>query len=1178
MSTAFTGRAGTATPLPAHAAQHFHVLLGTLADDIVDRATGAALPIQTRFADEPQARLWLGMLASEQQLMADASRGNTLSGKMVPPAQGFTFRVATLPVTLDLTVEFAAYLALHPTLDEQRDAVTGATANTAPASGPTVSSARTSPSGTPPPGASGAPGRPTGGQAAGQGYKLASVWTKVAPNPVSLQVTVDPTTPRRIRLGENELAAALRAAVHAPPGSQPFRPRRPVAPAGLLPRDADLFDPVTWDRYAAANLVDLGALVLPELRAAIDVEVVTSGEDGTTEIVVTVVNTTPIAENQLFDGRTSYDPATIDTRLYEVQLTAETVARLVPYQLEQVAKSFRYNRNVPAFGHACPVEVTTVRDASNQTSRTRLRTAHAATQETARVHPRHELTIPGQPAVPIDTTFQTLIDDPVAAVTALVEAHRSWVDYYWSADALNVLQTSLGWDTAARAEADQAAGAARAEVEWVEAGLALLRGDSDVRDAFVLANQTVAAAAAAGPTPYSAWHPFQIAWVVGCLPGMVDPNAHREVSIVWFATGGGKSEAYLGLMAATLFYGRLTGTTAGAQVWARFPLRLLALQQTERFAAIVCHAELLRYNDNRIKGGAPFGIGYFVGGTNTPNKLYPVGSRFYRGLDPEDAATADLCRVLENCPVCRQPLTVRFDAESWTMQHICSNAGCDMAGILPVWGIDDEIYRHAPSVLVGTVDKLAQLGQSTHFQVLLGRPASRCPEHGFTADPSWCAVFGCNVPRQPIPLGFGHIRLEIADELHLLEESLGALDGMYETLLQAISSALGNNSLQVVGATATIEGYRSQVQHLYQRDARRFPVNGPTVGETFWSTTRHDDPLRRYLGVRPRGITMVTATREVALTHARWLVALQEDPSAVIAAAGLDPADQDVQVSAAHAWGDLYEVLVAYCLRNEDLTSFTRDPDVQELLSSASSLAVINGDAEPAHVRAAVRRLIHPPANDEERIKIIAATKAIGHGFDVARLGVMTVMGTPTQAAEIIQASARVGRRWPGLVVNVINPTRDRDASVYRYYADWIRFLDRLVHKVPVNRESLPVLRRVLSGGLMAWLLQVHDRTWLTGGPSRKSLGSSVGFAAAVRGGVLHRTLLIENLNRGFGLDPTSVYHQMHRDAVTAWVDQALATLPLRSAGDRRLPELLNPSVPTSLRDVEEPITIYANL
>jgi len=298
----------------------------------------------------------------------------------------------------------------------------------------------------------------------------------------------------------------------------------------------------------------------------------------------------------------------------------------------------------------------------------------------------------------------------------------------------------------------------------------------------------------------------------------------------------------------------------------------------------------------------------------------------------------------------------------------------------------------------------------------------------------------------------------------------------------------------------------------------------------------------------------------------------------VLTEAGLDPASADSLAAAGTAGRDLYEVLLAYCLRNEDLSSFIRDDEVQNLLLSQKSLATINGDAEPGDIRDAVLRLVDPPATAEDRVRIIAATKAIGHGFDVARLGVMTVMGTPTSAAEIIQASARVGRRWPGLVVYIINPTRDRDVSVYRYFSYWISFLDRLVHKVPVNRKSLPILLRVLSGGLMAWLLQVHDRGWVTGGPRRYSLDDSTAFRDAVTVGYLGHKLLVENLRIGFGVPAEGVLYERHRAAIQSWVADTLVTVPLRAEGKVRLPSLLTPPVPRSLRDIEDPITIYADL
>lgn len=1134
-------------------ALRYDALLGSLAERVTATAVGRHIPVGTRLINSPQSRLWLGMLTSEPQLISDQQSGFGYHSKIVPAAQGFSFRVAELPATLNVTVSAVIYLALHPTVEEQRAAV-----NELGDGGGDGS-----------PGVQQPPGQSGSNQ---QGHKLAQVWVKAQTGPIRFTVDLPAGQTGSWRVGVDELTAAFTAAAKPPAGSSLFRSRRLSGPPGSLPRDDDMLDARTWARYAANELLAADDVLPARFSAAVQVDV-NPLETGW-EVLLTVINTTPELDAQTIDGTHPLERDYFDPLLYEVSMTADVDRPLVPYELEQVAQSYRYNRHVPAFGHACAVGV-----ADNGDGTSTLSTLFAAEQQTKRVDARERFTAADGTVWPIDVAFDKLTADPVGAVVALVAAHRAWVEQEWSSQALDRLAAERGWDDTARKAADADARAAREEVEWVQSGLDLLQDNDKVRDAFVYANRVVQAAAVGldGKPTYTAWRPFQVAWIVGSLPDMVNPASHQDVNIVWFATGGGKSEAYLGLMIATLFYGRLNGVTAGAQVWARFPLRLLALQQTERFARMVFQAELLRAKDPRISGGDRFGIGYFVGGGNTPNRLLDPSSPYFTGLDPNDPETAEACRVLDVCPLCGNTSQVSFDSDSWTMRHICRTAGCRMNGVLPVWGVDDDIYRNAPAVLVGTVDKLAQLGQARQFQVLLGRAASRCPKHGYTGI-TQCAVFGCTAARAPIPDGMGAVRLEIADELHLLDESLGALDGMYETLLQAISTHLGNEPMQIVGATATIEGYQAQVDHLYQRTARRFPVTGPHIGETFWSTTHPTVPLRRFLGVQPRRITMVTAAREVALSHAAWLADLLENPIDVLAEAGLDPTDPANLEAAGKAGRDLYEVLLAYCLRNEDLSSFTRDDDVHNLLSNQSNLATINGDAEPAAIRDAVQRLVDPPDSVADRVRIIAATKAIGHGFDVARLGVMTVMGTPTSAAEIIQASARVGRKWPGLVVYIINPTRDRDVSVYRYFSYWISFLDRLVHKVPVNRESLPILRRVLSGGLMAWLLQVHDRGWVTGGPRRYSLGDSTAFRDAVAAGYLDHKLLVENLRAGFGVPEKGVLFAMHRDAIECWVANALTTLPLSAEGKLRLPALLTPPVPRSLRDIEEPITIYADL
>jgi hypothetical protein len=1130
-------------------AQIRNQLLGSLEQRILTEAAGALVPAGVRLPGRPQMA-WLGQLASEPQLIADRNRG--LPGdRLVPAAEGFSFRspAARTPVGLDLTLSFSVYFALHPTLAEQRAFVNDVQGTGAAGGGPGA----------------------TGGSA--QGRQLALVWAKVPVGPVSVHASIDADVEGSLRFGASEIAAAVAAAVRPPGGCEPYRTRRRATPAGSLPRDADMHDAAAWASYTASNLLAVTDAALPRFGAAVDVDV-TAAEAGR-DILLTVVNVTPADDAQFADraGGIPFDRPHLDTRLYEVCLTATTDVQLEAYDLEQVARSHRYDRTVDAFGQACPVVVT--RDPAAGT--TTLSTAYGASTATRRVHPRSTT----RAGVVIDASFDALIADPVGAVNAITDAHAEWVDEHWSTVALNARAATRGWDGEARADAGRDAQAARDEVDWIRAGAKALAANADLRDAFVAMNRAMKVVGAS--KGYASWRLFQIAWIVGCLPAVADPAADLDVQIETVQTGTGKSEGYLGVVLVHLFYARLTGGTAGVNVWARFPLRLLSAQQTGRFAQAVLAAEVLRQDDPRIAAGDPFGVGFFVGSANTPNRIYSADSPFARGQDPTDPVLAERCRVLEHCPCCDPRgngprLVVRFDEPTWSMQHVCTNTSCRLSGVLPVWVVDDDVYRRAPSVLVGTVDRLAQIAQSPQFQIVFGRVHSRCPRHGYSADPSFCAVFGCSLSRAPVGRGFGHLRCEIADELHLLEESLGALDGMYETLAQQIGARLGNEPLHIVAATATLEGYENQVHHLYRRGARRFPAPGPDAGETFFSYTDSDDPLRRYVGVRPRGVTMVTASADVARMHAQWLAAAVADPVGAAAAAGLDATDPGVIEVVTRAVTDDYAVLLGYCLRNEDLSSFTRDDRVAELLDSQDNLVTISGNVDQAVILEAVSRLDSPPGDPMRQVRIIAATKAIGHGFDSPRLGFMVLMGTPTQAAEVIQATARVGRIHPGLVVHVFNPSRDRDSSVFRYYSAWIRFLDRLVHKVPINRESLPVLRRVLSGALMAWLLQVHNVRWMTSGSRRYSLAKSEQLRDALAAGFIDRVTLVSELSAGLGLDPANPYHDMHRAAVERFVDDTMSRLAVAASPQRRTAELLDPSVPRSLRDIEEPISIYGNV
>lgn len=1107
---------------------------------VVDEATGISEPPLRRYiGPSPDARFWLGWLGPESAVLHQERSRETLE-RFTPAAQGFSFRVAGLPVELELTVSFALWLALHPTFEEQvnsyrepvgGNAAQGAGAGHAAQAGPD------------------------------RGIPIAQIRIKVPVGPLALRVSLDGAGRRSI--GADDLRTAIRRALDSlPAGATPYRPRRAM---GKLPRDPDLRDRASWAAWERENL---DGPVVPEWRPAVDLEVA-GPEGGPYEVLAMIVNRSPDLDGQFVDrdrAMTFPRPA-CDPNLYEVQLRCTPSSPILFYELEQIPDSYRYDRRVAALG------LNTAADEDGPA----IRTAFAAIAHTNRVYPRTT----GPDGIPIDTSFRTLRTDPLPALERLVEQARRWTDEHWGAAALDTMEREGAWVRATREKAEEDARAAREELEWIEAGVHQLRGGGDLLEAFKLANETMELVANGR---YDRWYPFQLAFILGCLLGVVDPAAAPSVDILWFRTGGGKTEAYLGLNVLYLFYTRLRGRMAGAQTWARFPLRLLSLQQTQRFADSVILAEMVRRQHQRTNVGEPFAVGYYVGAGNTPNKIELPGSRFYSGWDPLDTARAETCRVLEACPACRSPdrPRVRFDQDSHTMIHECVNPRCVFFGDrLPVYVVDDDIYRWAPSVLVGTVDKLAQLGQQANFRILLGKAMARCPKHGFTAFLDRCSHYGCRETLRPVPPGFGGVTFEIQDELHLLNESLGALDGNYETLFQHVAAESGIPALRIIASTATIEGYRNQSEHLYQRTPRRFPAPGPTKEESFWAFEQRDDPLRTYVALLPRGTTMLNAAFSVAQTHWRFVEeGIRDQNHFTTRVLGLDAGRSQ---AVADYLKNAYEVMTTYALRKQELERFAKDvAENAEMCPGAGNYDSITGDVEFWDIRSTLDRLEHPSANADERIRVLGATSAISHGVDIDRLNFMTMLGMPKQTAEFIQATARVGRKYPGAVFALINPMRERDVSHFRYFRKYAEYLDRLVEPVPVNRESLPVLERVLPGGLMALLLQVDEPQWLYPGgaiarPRRDRLWKVREVARAIDDGFITAPALVERLMQAFAVDPADPRHRDHRRAVETFVEINLRTFQLqRGAGTDTIKEI-DPSVPRSLRDVETLITIMGD-
>lgn len=1116
-------------------------IVTALRRQVIDEATGSSDPsLERHLGEAPKSRFWLGTLVPEAEVeVPDRPRESVERYK--PASQGFSFRIGTLPVTVKISVSFALWVTLHPTYEEQ---VRRAGRDDEDGDNPVDEEDRH-------------------GARHGEDprLRLARPRIKVPVRDVCFELTLDSedlqrSEPRHV--GRDELADAIREALGQIPDDTALH--RPLKqPGGRRPRESDIRDERAWTSWESMNLSDPAH---PQWHVEVDAELRPLG-DGYHEVLLTMVNRSPDRDHQFTDRDETrrFVSWACDPNLYETELKAHPEREVEPYELEQIPDSYRYNRTVNALGWNCAVR---------ETENEGFATVFAATAETERVWPRRV----GVDGSTLDTNFETLAEKPLPALKRLVGAAREWTEEAWSSRALDELAKRKGWDERTRAAAEDDRSEVEHELEWVREGVRLLEERDDVARAFRLMNRTMSRVAG---EDYDSWYPFQLAFILGSLPSVTDPTSDEHVDILWFPTGGGKTEAYLGLNAFSLFLERINGRTGGSQTWARFPLRLLSLQQTQRFAESVLLAETVRLEEDDLSRGQPFGVGYLVGSGNTPNRIQLPDSKFYEGWDPFDTDNAESCRVLESCPACGEEPLVAFDEQSHTMEHRCRTNRCTLEGRLPVYVIDDDIYRWAPSVIVGTVDKLTQISWSNGFRHLLGQAYGRCEQHGLSRKDGRCAVYPCDRPLQPVSDGFGGLKIEIQDEMHLLSESLGALDGNYETLFHSIAEAAGIPQVKVLGATATIEGYKEQSDHLYRRPPRRFPVPGPTRYESFWAFENPGDPLRTYVALLPRGTTMLDAAFRVTRSHEAMLRRTLEDPEGFCRDNGIpDDRAQEVRGYVRH----LYDVFTTYALRKKDLGRYERDVKDSPRVCPEGAWASITGDVDFWDVRDVLERLEDPAADSSERLRVLGATSAISHGVDVHRLNVMCMMGMPNQTSEFIQATARVGRIHPGVVFCLVNPMRKRDVSHFRYFRKWAEYLDRLVEHVPVNRESLPVLEIVLPGGFMAWLLQSAEPEWLENGSGRnrrKRLWWVAEVARAVEEGEITEDEVTERLLESFRIDRRSPRFARHRERVREFVDEVFRRLRLNRGSEDSMPDLLENNgtpVPRSLRDVDTIIPI----
>ena len=557
----------------------------------------------------------------------------------------------------------------------------------------------------------------------------------------------------------------------------------------------------------------------------------------------------------------------------------------------------------------------------------------------------------------------------------------------------------------------------------------------------------------------------------------------------------------------------------------RFPLRLLSLQQLQRLADVMGAAELVRRETPSVNCSSndPFSIGYLVGSGNTPNALTKFGDG---GLLTDFQQNPSLMKrylTIPNCPFCGQrTVKMDLDREHTRLIHRCTNAQCPEVsnnGVLPIFIVDNEIYRYLPTVIAGTIDKITAVGLQRKFSHLFGAVTHRCPKHGYMSlDECTEKYADCKVKAKdaiPVEIKDPSPTLQIQDELHLLREELGAFNGHYETFLDTYQQKQENVRTKIIAATATIEEYETQIIHLYDRQARRFPVPGPSLGESFYATTLHNDTRRFFVGIMPHNYTHINAIVRIAELFHREIEDLYRDPNGAIDRlefTKVETKDEFLQMLSN------YEVFTTYLLskREGDRLNQSFDGQLNRELTDAGYSDVQNesiiGDTSFSEVAAILDRLETPSSDFPNRLRSVTATSTISHGVDVERLNYMCFFGMPRQTAEYIQTSSRAGRDHPGVIIVCFNPARERDQSHYQLFAKYHEYLDRLVEPVPINRWSKFSIQRTIPGLFMGIFLNDYNIR----------MGGNLWSAKKVR-------QLIEN-------------REVHPDAIIEYLEQAYRT------------------------------------
>lgn len=631
-------------------------------------------------------------------------------------------------------------------------------------------------------------------------------------------------------------------------------------------------------------------------------------------------------------------------------------------------------------------------------------------------------------------------------------------------------------------------------------------------------------------TESAGWRAFQLAFILLNLDGIFKPEndekwvARNEwVDLVWFPTGGGKTEAYLGLIALTIINRRKLYKERGGGVASimRYTLRLLTMQQFQRATLVIMALELLRRWDENQLGLEPISIGLWVGDNSLPNSIEGLLNEFQNlieGIRNKIPFT--------NCPWCSSDLrpipsggvvTDRTDTFNFGKAHLfCNNNNCSFTepnfftgdsskGAIPVNLCDETIYQHPPSLLFGTVDKFAQLAHKVD---------------GNNNQKDSRRLFGKGNWENGKPQnGYLPPDLIIQDELHLLLGPLGSAVALFEAAVDQLCTREDGTRPKIISSTATTRNTQLQIAALFGREVKLFPKPGVECDDSFFAFYKRSfnlseniDPeyiaKRKYVGVLPTGRTQIWMQMRLSailMTH-RVIFELKE-------LGNYHPIEFEKYDKEFTKAMNYYHTIISYFnslkevgktqsqvqtyILKEFRKVFNRVLRPQKLMHALYTYgpiqeAELTGRLSGEEVKNELKnveskwkpdyRFAHIENETITRGKVppefVVATNMISVGIDVSRFNTIIMNSMPRNTAEYIQASSRVARNDYGLVLTVHHPFRARDISHYEKFIEFHEKMYSYVEPISITPFTKKAIERYL--GLYLATMIRHTRNEFT--------------------------------------------------------------------------------------------------